>query len=103
MAKRRYPTGGRFLWIIAKVQAGLPLSIGERDLVSDTLRRQWFTAQEYNAYLRAVKLKHIEAGRLLAKHAVEHGRREEWVRKVHGFPTPEALKEFVKRERRRRR
>lgn len=115
--------GGEYLFLIAKVQAGLPLSISERDFVADVLRQKWLKPKEYAAYRRTVKLKHIEVARKLAatswfdvpdawskpaddakqKQSVRRGDRERWVQETHEFPTPGALKQFVKRERKRRR
>jgi hypothetical protein len=115
--------GGEYLFIIAKVQAGLPLSIFERDFVADVLRQKWLKKKEYAAYRRTVKLKHIEVARKLAaiswfdvpdvwskpakdakqKRSVRRGDRERWVREIHEFPTSAALKQFVKRERKHRR
>jgi hypothetical protein len=97
------PTSGKFLYIIAKVQAGLPLAILDRDIILEALRKQWLTKKERSAFLRQAKLRHIEVSREIAKRGVQHGRREEWVQKIHEFDTPEALDQFVKRERRHRR
>jgi hypothetical protein len=117
------PTCGEWLFIVAKVQAGLPLSIAERDFVADVLREKWLKPKEYAAYRRTVKLKHIEVARKLVatswldapdawskpadnakkKQSVRRGDRERWVQETHGFPSQRALEEFVKRERKHRR
>jgi len=66
--------GGKFVYLIAKVQAGLPLSALDRDLILEVLRKQWLTKKEHDAFLRWAKLKHIEASEELAKHAATgHG------------------------------
>jgi hypothetical protein len=99
----RGPTAGKFIYLMAKVQAGLPLSVLDRDIILEALRKQWLTKREYAAFLRQAKLKHIEIARKVAKQAVQLGQREQWVEETHGFPTPRALKQFVKRERKHRR
>jgi hypothetical protein len=94
----------KFLYIIAKLQAGLPLSALERDIVLRAVREQWLTKKEHAAFLRQAELKQIEATRRVAKRAKNlKGKREGWVRKMHDFPTPEAMKQFIKRERKHRR
>jgi hypothetical protein len=91
---------GRTGGIIAKVQADLPLSALDRDIIIEVLRKHWLTKKEHAAFLRQAKLRAIENLKGLAKEpAVRHLD----VPAVHGFPTPEALQQFVKRERRRRR
>jgi hypothetical protein len=93
---------GEYLFIIAKVQAGLPLSIFERDFVADVLRQKFLKPKEYAAYRRAMKLKHIETAEELAKRTENLTNvqlRARWVRKVHGFSTKGAIKEFKRRER----
>jgi hypothetical protein len=101
----RGKTGGKYLCIIYRVQVGLPLSTSERDFVSDALRRYFLTAKEYNAYRRIVKLKQIEITRKLAEYGGFSNRKDraQWVRDMHGYSSPAALKQFVRRERKHRR
>ncbi len=49
----RGPTGGQFLYIIAKVQANLPLSADDRDFILGVLRKFCLTPKEHAAFLRA--------------------------------------------------
>jgi hypothetical protein len=113
-------TGGKFICLMARVQAGLPLSILDRDIILRVLRKEWLTTKEHAAFLRLAKLKSIEVTEELAKRSIlacpwprdpdpEHQYiitrldRARWVRKFHGFPTSKALKQFKKRERKNRR
>jgi hypothetical protein len=117
----RGPTGGKFICLMARVQAGLPLSARDRDIILGALRKQWLTTKEHAAFLRLAKLKNIEAAEELAKHIVEPRRdlkdspldptaeyvkntpsgRARWVREILGFRTKGALKAFKKRERKK--
>jgi hypothetical protein len=99
----RGPTAGKFIYLMAKVQAGLPLFVLDRDIILEALRKQWLTKKEHAEFLQQAKLKHIEISRKVAKQAVQFGQREWWVEEVHDFPTPGALKAFVKRRRKHRR
>ena len=104
-----------YLHLIAKVQADLPLSIRDRDIILDVLRRSLLGPKDYAAFLRQVKLRHIETGKKLIskkhlhsgddkpKPAVPYGQQELWLQGVHGFPSRGALRQFIKRERKRRR
>jgi hypothetical protein len=93
------PTCGKFLYIIAKVQVGLPLSIDERTLVSETLRRQWLTRKEWEAYNTWHELQLYEAAKRVAHHGVPYKQREKWVQALYG-KSPKALKQFIGRRRR---
>jgi hypothetical protein len=99
--------------IIAKVAKGIPLTISERDFAAHALRERWFTKKELSDFMRDAKHDQIEIAKRLAamvtvrsdgtkKPVVKYGKREEWVRKVGGFRTKEALKQFVRRARRDR-
>jgi hypothetical protein len=80
------------------------LSIAERYYVAEALRRQWLPKNELRKYRQQQKLKHIEATQKLAKYGVEFGKRTEFVQKVTGYDgSPEALKQFKRRARKRRR
>jgi hypothetical protein len=81
------PMCGKFIYIMAKVQAGLPLSALDRDIILEVLRRQWLTKKEHSAFLRQAKRRHIETSRDLAKHGVRYGDRERWVQTIHEFDT----------------
>jgi hypothetical protein len=82
----------------------LHLSIIERDAVAQALRLVWLPTDELHRYRQQQKLKHIEATKKLAKHGVRFGNRTEFVQKVTGYDdSPEALKQFVRRHRKRRR
>jgi len=78
------PRCGEWLYIIAKVQAGMPLSFFERDMVVDALRQKWLTPKEWKAYRRQQELRQYEATKKLAHHGVPYGRREEWVQRLYG-------------------
>jgi hypothetical protein len=109
------PRCGTFLHLIAKVQADLPLSIADRDIILAVLRRNFLGPKDYARLLRQVRLRHIETGKKLIsrkhlhsgddkpKPAVPFGQQEEWLQKAHGFPSQAALRQFKKRERKRRR
>jgi hypothetical protein len=109
------PRCGAFLYLIAKVQADLPLSIQDRDIILEVLRRHFLGPKDYAAFLRQVKLRHIETGKKLIskkhlhsgddkpKPAVPIGQQELWLQEAHGFPTQQAFRQFKKRERKRRR
>ena len=111
----RGPTGGQFLYIIAKVQANLPLSADDRDFILGVLRKFCLTPKEHAAFLRAAKQRQIEIAKKLAKTVVyrgeqerpatfvARGKQEQWVQEIHRFSTRAALREFVKRERKKRR
>ena len=108
------PRCGTFLYLIAKVQADLSLSIQDRDIILEVLRRHFLGPKDYAAFLRQVKLRHIETGKKLIskkhlhsgddkpKPAVPFGQQELWLQ-AHGFPTQQAFRQFKKRERKRRR
>ena len=111
----RARTCGSFLYIIAKVQADLPLSADDRDFILGVLRRYCLTPKEHAAFLRAAKQRYIEIAKKLAKTVVyrgeqerpatfvARGKQEQWVQEIHRFPTRAALRQFVKRERKHRR
>jgi hypothetical protein len=94
------PRCGEWLYIVAKVQAGLPLSIVERDLAADALRQRWLTRKEYTAYQRWRELEHYEATKRLAHYGVPRGQREDWVQSLYG-KSKEALKRYFIRRRTR--
>src|SRR5262249_47884080 len=99
------PTGGKFLYLIAKIQADLPLSVLDRDIILETVRKQWLTTKEHAAFLRLAQLKHVETSEELAKstkNLLTPSQRARWVRGVHGIRTKGAMKEFKARTRGRR-
>ena len=100
---RHGPKGGKFLYIIAKVQAGLPLSVLDRDIILQALRKQWLTTKEHAAFLRAAELRQIDDARESLKHAKVINDADEWVRGVTGRKNIKAVKQFEKRERKHRR
>jgi hypothetical protein len=82
----------------------LHLSIRERDVIAQVLRQVWLPKDELRKYWQQQKLKHIEATKKLAKLGVPFGKRTEFVQKATGYDdNPEALKQFVRRARKRRR
>src|SRR5215469_8351483 len=98
---------------MAKVQAGLPLSVLDRDIILEVLRKAWLTPKEHRAFLRLAKLKQIEVAEELAQHTVNLKTvpdRAQWVRSVYGalegktksLPSKGALKEFKARMRNKR-
>jgi hypothetical protein len=90
---------------MAKLQADLPLSPLDRDIILRTVREKWLTTKEHAAFLRLAKLKSIEAAEELAKHTknlLTPPKRAQWVRGVHRIPTKGAMKEFKARMRGRR-
>jgi hypothetical protein len=98
--KAAQPSGGKrcgdWLYIIAKVQIGLPLSIIERDLVLDALRRQWLTPKEWKAYRRQLELQQYEDAKKIAQYGVPYGQREEWVQRLYG-KSKKALTQYFSR------
>jgi hypothetical protein len=117
------PTCGRdnHLYIIAKVQAGLPLSIAERDLVAETLRHRWLTPKEWRLYRAWSEVRLYEQAQGIADPSsklksladpdsklrpeapdagVPHGQREKWMQDVYG-KNEDALKGFIGRRRRK--
>jgi hypothetical protein len=97
------PKGGKFLYIIAKVQAGLPLSALDRDITLRVLRKQWLTTKEHAAFLRAAELRQIDVAKELLERAEKANDSDEWLCGVTGRKTIEAVKQFEKRERKHRR
>jgi hypothetical protein len=106
---------GTHLYLIAKVQADLPLSVRDRDIILAVLRRNFLGAKDYAAFLRQVKLRHIETGKKLIskkhlhsgddkpKPAVPYGQQELWLQVAHGFTSRGAFRQFKKRERKGKR
>jgi hypothetical protein len=92
------PRCGKWLFIIAKVQAGLPLSITERDFVADVLRENLLSRKHWRAYKRWKELRHYEQVRKMAPYAVPYGQYQEWVQGVLG-KSKAALMRFVARRR----
>jgi hypothetical protein len=97
--------GGKFIYLMAKVQAGLPLSVLDRDIILGALRKQWLTAKEHAAFLRKAELSQIETTRELLKYAKKKSPDdpEEWIRNMTGRRSVKAVKQFEKRERKARR
>jgi hypothetical protein len=52
---------GKFLYIIAKLEAGFPLSVSDRDIILETVRKEWMATKEYSAWRRQRELHQIEA------------------------------------------
>jgi len=78
------PRCGKWLFVIAKVQAGLPLSVTERDFVTDVLRENLLSRKHWRDYKRWKKLRLYEQVRDLAPYAVPYGQQQEWVQGVFG-------------------
>jgi hypothetical protein len=60
------------------------LSIDERKLVAETLRRACFTAKEWKTYRNRLELKQYEAIKKIAHHGVPRGQREAWIQRFYG-------------------
>jgi hypothetical protein len=59
----------------------VPLSINERRIVAEILRRACLPRKEWNAYKNQRELKEYEAIKKLASYGVEHGQRQDWVQR----------------------
>jgi len=83
---------------VKRVGGPVPLSIKERTLVAETLRRAWLTPEEWKAYRHRRELQLYEATKKIARYGVPYGQREQWVQRLYG-KSREALKQFVTRRR----
>ena len=87
-------TCGKWLYVIAKIEAGLPLSSVERDLVADVLREELLTKQEMKDYRRWRELQHYEATKRLAEYAIPRGKRAAWIQSLYGKSKQTLLQYF---------
>jgi hypothetical protein len=92
-------TCGKHLYVIAKVEAGLPLSIAERDFVAGVLRRELLTKNELKAYRRWRELQRYEAAQRIAEQAAPYGQREDFKLSLYG-KSKDTLKHYLTRLRR---
>jgi hypothetical protein len=92
-------TCGKWLYVIAKVEAGLPLSIAERDLVADLLREEFLTKSELKEYRRWRELQRYEAAQRIAERAAPYGQREDFKLSLYG-KSKDTLKHYLTRLRR---
>lgn len=75
-----------------------PLSINERRIVAETLRRAWLTPKEWRAYKHQRDLDQYEAVKNIARHGVPYGERGSFVQGLYG-KSREALAQFIRRKR----
>ena len=76
------PRCGNCLFLIAKVQAGLPLSIVERDFILDVIRESLFSPKDWKDYQHWRELRFYDQLRKIAPYAAPPGEREDWTRRV---------------------
>jgi hypothetical protein len=74
------------------------LSINERTLIAESLRRAWLTPKEWKALCRRRELEHYEATQRLTRYGVPYGQREDWIQSYYG-KSKEALKRYFIRRR----
>jgi hypothetical protein len=79
------------------------LTIDERRLVVETLRLAWLPKDKLRKHWQLQKLKHIEATRKIAKAGVPHGERTDFISALTGYDDTDALRQFARRARKRRR
>jgi hypothetical protein len=74
----------------------VPLSIDERVLITESLRRAWSTPEEWKAYRRQRELEQYEAAKKLARYGVPYGQREEWIQHLYGKSKETLTRYFIR-------
>jgi len=81
----------------------LPLSVLDRDIILQVLRKAWLTPKEHAAFLRQAELRQIDSAKALLKYAKTVNDPAAWFRLITGRKSIKAVKQFEKRERKNRR
>jgi hypothetical protein len=75
----------------------VPLSIEERILTAETLRRACFTTKEWKTYRKQQDLKQYEAIKKIAYHGVRRGQREAWIQGFYGKSKATLIRYFTRK------
>jgi hypothetical protein len=92
-------TCGKYLHLIAKVQADLPLSPLDRDIILEALRRYCLTRREWKAFLAQAEAAQYEAAKKIAELVEPRGKSHRWLRRLYGGKKTEALVRYFIRKR----
>jgi hypothetical protein len=75
----------------------VPLSINERTLIAETLRRAWMTQKEWKSYRARQELDQYEAIKKIAHHGVPYGQREAWIQSLYGKSKTTLIRYFTRK------
>jgi hypothetical protein len=88
---------GKFLYLIAKVQANLPLTVLDRDIILRALREQWLTNDEHKAFMARGELADYETAKEFARRVAPRGQRQQWVQDLYGKSKATLIRYFVRK------